>query len=149
MFRRIQLDESASVPLYKQLHEQISTLIRTGVLPHGERIPPTRELASQLGLNRTTVSAAYGLLEADGLIRGHVGRGSFVHFEGKVQGHESPAPISFASSQPAADEFPLADFQDCCQQVISSPDAASILQLGSPAGYPPLRRFLLNCAKAE
>jgi 2-aminoadipate transaminase len=149
MFRRIQLDESSAVPLYKQLHEQISALIRVGILPHAERIPPTRELASQLGLNRTTVSAAYGLLEADGLIRGHVGRGSFVHFEGKVQGHEPPPLISFASSQPAADEFPLADFQTCCQQVISSRDAASILQLGSPAGYLPLRRFVLNRARAE
>ena len=150
MFRRIQLDESSSVPLYKQLHEQISAFIRSGVLPHGERIPPTRELASQLGLNRTTVSAAYGLLESDGLIRGHVGRGSFVHFEGVV--HEQPAPapaISFASSQPAADEFPLADFQACSQQVILSADAASILQLGSPAGYPALRRHLLQRARAE
>lgn len=151
MLHRIQLDESSSVPLYKQLHEQISALIRTGVLPHGERIPPTRELASQLGLNRTTVSAAYGLLETDGLLRGHVGRGSFVHFEGPVETRQSPpaATISFASSQPAADEFPLADFQSCAQQVIASPDAASILQLGSPAGYLPLRRYLLGCAQND
>ena len=44
----------------------------------GERLPATRELAGLLGLNRTTVSAAYEMLEAEGLISGQVGRGSFV-----------------------------------------------------------------------
>ncbi len=149
MLRRIQLDETSPVPLYRQLFEQIAALIRTGILPHGDRIPPTRELASQLGLNRTTVSAAYGLLESEGLLRGHVGRGSFVHYEGPVQSANAPALTSFASSQPAADEFPLAAFQECCQQVITSPEAASILQLGSPAGYLPLRRYLLEEARTE
>ena len=33
--------------------------------------------------------------------------------------------------------------------MIASPDAASILQLGSPSGYPPLRRYLLEQARAE
>jgi len=35
-------------------------------------------LAGLLGLNRTTVSAAYEILETEGLIAGQVGRGSFV-----------------------------------------------------------------------
>ena len=43
-----------------------------------ERLPATRELAGLLGLNRTTISAAYGMLEAEGLISGQVGKGSFV-----------------------------------------------------------------------
>jgi 2-aminoadipate transaminase len=124
-------------------------MIRCGSLPHGERIPPTRELASQLGLNRTTVSAAYGLLETEGLIRGHVGRGSFVHYDGPVIATESEPVISFASSRPAADCFPLASFQECCREVISGAEAAEILQLGSPAGYSPLRRYLLESARAE
>jgi 2-aminoadipate transaminase len=33
--------------------------------------------------------------------------------------------------------------------VIASDEAASILQLGSPSGYPPLRRYLLEQARAE
>ena len=149
MISRMQLDPTSSVPLYRQLYEQIASMIRRGSLPDGERIPPTRELASQLGLNRTTVSAAYGLLETDGLIRGHVGRGSFVNFEGPVSAAEAEPLISFASSRPAADCFPLPAFQDCCREVISSPEAAEILQLGSPAGYLPLRRYLLDAARAE
>src|SRR5579863_4957039 len=72
------LSPDSAVPLYRQLYEQIAQKIRSGALAPGERLPATRELAGLLGLNRTTVSAAYELLEAEGLIAGQVGRGSFV-----------------------------------------------------------------------
>src|SRR5262245_49243356 len=72
------LDPHAEAPLYRQLYDQIAEQIRTGRLGRGEQIPATREIAALLGLNRTTVSAAYELLETEGLISGQVGRGSFV-----------------------------------------------------------------------
>src|ERR1019366_10564 len=72
------LDPGAESPLYRQLSEQIGQQIRSGLLARGERLPATRELAGSLGLNRTTVSAAYEILESEGLISGQVGRGSFV-----------------------------------------------------------------------
>src|SRR6266404_2517695 len=75
---RPKLDPTAEAPLYRQLSDQIAAEIRGGRLDRGERLPATRELAGQLGLNRTTVSAAYELLETEGLISGQVGRGSFV-----------------------------------------------------------------------
>ena len=68
----------AETPLYRQLYEQLALRIRSGDLAKGERLPATRELAGLLGLNRTTVSAAYEMLESEGLISGQVGRGSFV-----------------------------------------------------------------------
>ncbi|MGA2412096.1 MAG: GntR family transcriptional regulator, partial [Candidatus Binataceae bacterium] len=72
------LNSNSEIPLYRQLFEHIALQIRSGELAQGERLPATRELAGQLGLNRTTVSAAYELLETEGLISGQVGRGSFV-----------------------------------------------------------------------
>src|ERR1700678_2180534 len=72
------LNSNSEIPLYRQLFEYIALQIRSGELAQGERLPATRELAGQLGLNRTTVSAAYELLESEGLISGQVGRGSFV-----------------------------------------------------------------------
>src|SRR5579885_939631 len=72
------LSPDSDQPLYRQLYQQIKGLIESGGLVRGGRLPATRELAGQLGLNRTTVSAAYELLEQEGLITGHVGRGSFV-----------------------------------------------------------------------
>ncbi len=100
-------------------------LIGSGELATGSRLPATRELAGQLGLNRATISAAYELLESEGLITGHVGRGSF------VAGGRTPKPgvnwaeilappvfafpapaastslVSFSSSRPSELLFPL------------------------------------------
>ncbi len=72
------LDPQSAVPIYRQLGAYLQRLIETGDLRSGDRLPPTRELAGQLGLNRTTISAAYELLESAGLIKGEVGRGSYV-----------------------------------------------------------------------
>lgn len=72
------LDPERDEPLYRQLYAHFRDAIASGRLAQGERVPPTRELATQLNVNRATVAAAYELLESDGLIRGHVGRGSFV-----------------------------------------------------------------------
>src|SRR5450759_2651207 len=115
-----QLDERSEIPLYRQLYDRIAESIHNGQLRNGERLPATRELAVQLGLNRTTVSAAYTLLEEEGLLKGHVGRGSFVNFSMPAADH-----ISFASSRPAEEHFPLAEFQETCREVISGPEASA------------------------
>src|SRR5580698_5840052 len=75
---RPSLNSQSGVPIYRQLGDYLQRLIETGDLRSGDRLPPTRELAGQLGLNRTTISAAYELLETIGLIKGEVGRGSYV-----------------------------------------------------------------------
>jgi 2-aminoadipate transaminase len=106
-------------------------------------------LAGQLGLNRTTVSAAYALLESEGLIAGHVGRGSFVTGRRlRRRGETIGTRQLFALASVRAAVSARGVSQDCAE-VIASDDAASILQLGSPAGYPPLRRYLLEQARAE
>ncbi|MBV8818933.1 MAG: PLP-dependent aminotransferase family protein, partial [Acidobacteriaceae bacterium] len=136
------LDSNAGAPLYRQLYSKIKELIDSGEIADGDRLPPTRELAGSLGLNRTTVSAAYDLLESDGLIKGHVGRGSFVSAGNK-------ALISFSTSRPSEALFPMDAFRATCSEVIQSEAAASILQLGSPSGYAPLRRYLHDSGQAE
>jgi DNA-binding transcriptional MocR family regulator len=156
------LDPTSEVPLYRQLQQHFTELIRSGALAQGEKLPATRELAGLLGLNRTTVSAAYELLESSGLISGHVGRGSFVtgpplpdcaavDWETLLQ---NPIPasgpalakggISFATSRPAEQLFPLDDLRTSCDEVLRGSGLATILQLGSPAGFEPLRRHLLQ-----
>jgi 2-aminoadipate transaminase len=144
----IQFEQDSTLPIYRQLADKIAQRIRSGAILDGIKLPPTRELAGQLGLNRTTVSAAYDVLEAEGLIQGHVGRGSFVRFKANLPSGETGI-ISFASSRPAEGEFPVSDFQTTCREVISGPWAHAILQLGSPAGFPPLRQFLMDQARRE
>ena len=163
------LDHGAEAPLYRQLSEQIAHQIRRGLLARGERLPATRELAGLLGLNRTTVSAAYEILESEGLISGQVGRGSFVtggagsaggvDWNGLLErGDTSPAGpnggwskdvISFAVSRPSRDLFPLDEFRATCGTVLARGDLADILQLGSPGGYEPLRRYLMEEARRQ
>jgi 2-aminoadipate transaminase len=143
----LQVNDRSETPIYRQVYDQIRVAIGRGTLHAGHRLPPTRELAGQLGLNRTTISAAYSLLEADGLIEGQVGRGSFVR--AIIRADPRPSIISFASSRPADHEFPLADFQASCSDVATGVEAASILQLGSPYGYTPLRNHLLRQACNE
>ncbi|HUS04869.1 MAG TPA: PLP-dependent aminotransferase family protein [Bryobacteraceae bacterium] len=151
MVQLTQLDPQSEQPLYRQLYDKIRHNIKTGVLESNERLPATRELAGQLGLNRTTVSAAYALLEADGLIKGHVGRGSFVASTGteNVRPRTVTGAISFASSRPCQEQFPVTEFQASCREVISGPEASTILQLGSTSGYGPLRQYLLDEAVAN
>ena len=169
----IQFDSQDSTPIYRQLYTKIKSSILAREIGRGEKLPPTRELAGLLGLNRTTVSAAYELLEAEGLIRGHVGRGSFVEgppesekldWQALMPPEESAeaaiampatensfaAPeISFASSRPSEALFPLDEFRATCREVIDSQEAAQILQLGPASGYGPLRRYLLDQARSQ
>src|SRR5450830_1179379 len=61
-----------------QLYRQLSAAIRSGRLTDGQQLPPTRLLASQLGLSRKTVSDVYDKLGYEKLLVGKVGVGSFV-----------------------------------------------------------------------
>ena len=65
-------------PLYGHLVSLLESAIARGELPSGTRVPPERALAQQLRISRTTVVSAYRELESRGLLRGYVGRGTFV-----------------------------------------------------------------------
>ncbi|HTA44481.1 MAG TPA: PLP-dependent aminotransferase family protein [Bryobacteraceae bacterium] len=161
---RPNLDPESSVPLYRQLGLYLRQLMESGDLHRGDRLPPTRELAAKLGLNRTTVSAAYEVLENEGLIKGEVGRGSYVSAmpSAKTQalnwsraltpsisagaGNPANGVINFTSSRPSEKLFPVDEFRESCREVLDSPNLQTLMQLGSPGGYEPLRRYLLENA---
>jgi len=86
----LQLQPESHIPLYVQLRDQLRALVHSGELRTGDRIPASRELAGHLGVHRTTVATAYAELESEGLIQGHVGRGTFICNAGLKQ--FSPAP---------------------------------------------------------
>src|SRR5579859_7126783 len=74
----IALDRSSGMPLYRQICQRLREAILSGELPEGVRLPTERALAAELGVNRTTVMNAYNELASEGLIEGHVGRGTIV-----------------------------------------------------------------------
>jgi 2-aminoadipate transaminase len=88
----VHLQPESHVPLYIQLRDQLRALVHAGDLRPGDRIPASRELATLLGVHRTTVANAYAELESEGLIQGHVGRGTFIKGNGNGLKLTPPAP---------------------------------------------------------
>ena len=68
----------ADGPLYLRILHALDRAIRDGELQPGDQLPPQRAVAEMLGIDFTTVTRAYDLARARGLIEGAVGRGTFV-----------------------------------------------------------------------
>ena len=159
------LDRSSKAGLYRQVVESIESAILRGELLPGARLPSERDLARRLHVSRTTVVNAYKELEARGLARGYVGRGTFVAagpqqeggsfaWRGKVslaamrtvdptlrwlaRTVSDPNVISFAAALPALDHFPLDAFADATQALLKQ-GAERTLSLCPTEGHPALR----------
>ena len=65
-------------PLARQIYQQIRDSVLEGRLVPGQRLPPSRELADDLQVARSTVSAAYDQLTGEGYLTGRAGVGTFV-----------------------------------------------------------------------
>lgn len=75
---RIPLDREADTPLYQQIESYLRQAILSGNLGANTRLPAARQLANDLGVNRSTVENAYSALEADGLVFSRMGSGTYV-----------------------------------------------------------------------
>jgi GntR family transcriptional regulator/MocR family aminotransferase len=77
---RISINRSAGDgrPIYQRIAAEIRSELEASRIRPGERLPPIRELARRLGVNRDTVALAYESLAAAGLVEASVGRGTFV-----------------------------------------------------------------------
>lgn len=132
-------------PVYRHVVQALERGITKGALPPGLRLPAERQLALSLGISRTTVVSAYRELEAKGLVRGYVGRGTFVSaapdssgapfaWRGKVaaaalrstdsmirdlvRDSVDPKIISLAAGIPAIDRFPVDAFRRSLDKVL-------------------------------
>ncbi|AXY76340.1 PLP-dependent aminotransferase family protein [Paraflavitalea soli] len=74
----IKLSRQLATPLYLQLYEQLRAMILAGRLRPGDRLPPGRNLAKELGVARVIVSQAYEQLVMEGYVTGKTGAGTFV-----------------------------------------------------------------------
>ena len=152
-------------PLYSHLVTLLEGAISRGDLPSGAKIPPERELARRLRISRTTVVSAYRELESRGLLRGYVGRGTFVcavpepsgapfAWRGKIasaalrsndstlldtlRNSSDARLLSLAAGEPAIDCFPTAAFQQAIDHVLKR-DARAVWRHGPTEGQPVLR----------
>ncbi|TVR68202.1 MAG: PLP-dependent aminotransferase family protein [Sphaerobacteraceae bacterium] len=134
----VELDRESDLPLYLQISNQIRERIHTGDLAVGSKLPPERRLAAMLGVNRTTIVTAYRELAADGLVEGHVGRGTVVADPdpdtGQSSNHQQiPWSQLFTSTTEVMNDPLLRD----TTMISSRPDVISLATgIPSPELYP-------------
>ncbi len=107
----------------RRIYRMLRAQIEEGVLAQGTRLASTRALAAELAVSRTTVTAAYEQLAAEGFVRtsaGKAARGSQRHRRGEQTEHarstrkEDAAPTlslygqRVAALQPYSMSSPLA-----------------------------------------
>ena len=162
------VDRTDKTPLYLQLCTALEQAIIDSRLVPGERLPSERELAGLLGISRTTAVNAYRELEARGLVRGFVGRGTYVSagpdasgapfaWRGKVAtgalrtedpilrwlAHSAgdPEVISFAAAMAARECFPVDMLREIFDSVLRQRGMAALV-LCPTEGHPDLRRAI-------
>lgn len=78
MFHTVKLSKSDPTPIYIQLASELANLIQQELLYEGMKLPTIRNLSKQLSINRDTVVSAYKLLEQQGLVESHIGKGTYI-----------------------------------------------------------------------
>jgi GntR family transcriptional regulator / MocR family aminotransferase len=86
--------EPSRGPLSRQIYEQIRDAILAGRLRPGDRLPPTRTLASSVGVSRNTVAAAFDHLTGEGFLVGRAGVGTFVSADVRIDARTQPSRAS-------------------------------------------------------
>ena len=72
------IDLGSQVPVYRQITSGLRTLLVSGDLAAGSRLPTTRELAMDLGVHHNTVADAYRILAHEGWLDVRRRRGATV-----------------------------------------------------------------------
>lgn len=168
---QLRLNTAQLTPLYLQLCEAICQHVSSGDLRAGQQLPSERKLAQSLAVSRTTVVSAYHELEARGLVRTFVGRGTFVsgapepnttessgapfawrgkvvpavqqHLDSSLRNmmHSATETISFGAGQPALEHFPASYYAARCQHHLTE-DPGRALTLLPAEGLMNLREAL-------
>ncbi len=170
----IPLDRDSEHPVYRQIASELHARIERGELAAGERLPPIRRLAAQLGVNRDTVALAYDELADAGAVTARVGRGTFVRSSstaGSTPARIEPALssaaerlIEFERARPAFGPggsavamqelapdptlYPLREFREALSRVLAR-DGGALLGYGDARGDPRLRGAMARLLEAH
>ncbi|HEX4327544.1 MAG TPA: PLP-dependent aminotransferase family protein [Burkholderiales bacterium] len=148
------LDRRRRSPLHRQIYQRYRHAIEQGLLAPGERVASARALASELGVARGTVEAAYAQLSGEGYLqtRGQAGTVVAPHLPAPTRARPAPkaapalparaaAPAPFQLGIPALDAFPRKLWSRLGARCIRATTPAD-LNYADPAGHAPLRQAL-------
>ena len=65
----VTIDRTSQVPAFRQICDRVVELVDQGALRPGDRLPPTRALATSTGVHRSTVVRSYSELRALGYLQ--------------------------------------------------------------------------------
>jgi GntR family transcriptional regulator len=82
---------ASSVPIFRQIVEQVCAAVVGGRIADDEPLPSVRALAEHLVINPNTVARAYSELARDGLIESRQGRGMFVSTRREIYSRDERA----------------------------------------------------------
>jgi GntR family transcriptional regulator len=68
------LNPQSGIPIYRQILDQVRRMVASGQLPPGTALPSVRDLAIRHTINPMTISRAYTMLEAEGLLERNRGK---------------------------------------------------------------------------
>ncbi len=120
--------------LYRQIADQLRSLIEAGEFALGTRLPPERDLAAQLGVSRPSVREALIALEVEGWVEVRMGSGIYVQ-----PSRPAPAALAVAAAR-SIGEGPLETIR--ARQLIEAELAALAAQRMTPAQLRGLREAL-------
>lgn len=128
---RFTIHPHSSTPIYRQIIEQVERQVASGQLAKGTELPSVRAVAQEHAINPMTVSKAYSLLEAQGLLVRLRGVGMAV----AQPNRHAPAPDALALLQPTMDHAA----QVVRQLGVADAQALALLQQCLQALAPPSR----------
>ena len=79
------LNPNSGIPIYRQVLEQVRRQVASGQLKPGDTLPSVREVAMTHAVNPMTISKAYSLLQAEGLLEHNRGKPMTVASQSRAQ----------------------------------------------------------------
>ena len=126
----VAVDRNSTVPIFQQVYEGLRAQIVSGAFGNSGHLPPTRALAVELGVSRSTVVTAYDQLVAEGYAEGRQGSGFAVCQMGEVEfaavakkedrkvvKQQSTGPRPFSPGVPDMRHFPHRQWARCVARV--------------------------------
>ena len=163
MWMDVFLDPDRPRQTSTMLYDQIRVAVEQGLLRAGERLPPTRSLATDLGVSRSTVATVFGRLVAEGILVARVGDGTYVAEQpvGDPGSRQRSSAVSLTrrapvraphhvvdtvvtadlrTGRPDPSLFPLAAWRRAAKKATVLPPPG----YGHPAGMPELRAAIAS-----
>ena len=170
------LKRDGGTSLTQQLVDRFAAAVDAGELAPGEKLPPTRALAAEAGINHLTAARVYRRLAEEGYVTASVGRGTFVRTLAPAAAEEQgddwqayvlpdrpstyqeemladafrlsgePGMISLAAGFPSPSFHPAAEMAELAASAFAELGASALSYLPTP-GLPALRESLAELGR--